>query len=433
VVDLVWLLVAGACWLTAGYRLAVAIRREPTADQLTLVVGLALLATAFTLQLPAIRAPIDRIAARPELGQHLAQLLVLGAAFCGQAFLVFISNRLRKAWPMVRRRALAFGMAAVFMVVLFHGAPTDVPILRPEALSARGPGAAYLALYAGYIGFSAADITRLVWRYARWTDGDFLRLGLQLISAGGIVSLAYATAKVVFAMLRTYKIPSLLPVEIAVVSPLMVAAGTLFTVGLILPSWGSRVPGLPRLVGRLASLRNYRLLRPLWTAVVQSAPEIALTGSPPGLRARLYRRVIEINDGLLLLRPYRDPAIRERVTARAGGVLDDVALEAVAEAATIAVALRAKRRGEHKGGPGPASHGSTIPREGDLDREVHRLRLIAQAFVHSPVVAAVVKEDESDRMTRLVPQRAPAAVEQGRAVDPRGTEPAGEDQGAAPT
>ena len=68
------------------------------------------------------------------------------------------------------------------------------------------------------------------------------------------------------------------------------------------------------LVRHVAALRTYRQLYPLWRSYYEAEPSIALDGATAespfaaaGLRdiePRLYRRVIEIRDGMLAVRRY---------------------------------------------------------------------------------------------------------------------------------
>jgi hypothetical protein len=91
--------------------------------------------------------------------------------------------------------------------------------------------------------------------------------------------------------------------------------------------------------------RTYRRLAPLWEALTAEMPQIALDDRPPligsrysteGLEFALYRRVIEIHDGRLALRPYlpeRNISPKHEASA------------AHAEAASIAAALKNLRLG----------------------------------------------------------------------------------------
>jgi hypothetical protein len=127
-------------------------------------------------------------------------------------------------------------------------------------------------------------------------------------------------------------------------SVLLAATVFVMATGLLWPAVGEWP-----LVRRLSALRTYRQLYPLWRSYYEAEPSIALDGSAneSGLRdieLRLYRRVIEIRDGMLAVRPYangrtRDLAQRE---AHSAGLRDP---DLVAEAAWLEVGRRAKMRG----------------------------------------------------------------------------------------
>jgi hypothetical protein len=145
-------------------------------------------------------------------------------------------------------------------------------------------------------------------------------------------------------------------------------------------TWGRALEALQR---AWRQWRSYRDLHPLWSVLHQSVPQIAL--SPPrGLRHqigfRLYRRVIEIRDGELALRPYLYAAVAEAAAsaaAKSGLSADD--LDTMVEATVLAAALQAKqaeRRARHSTSCTP-----TLPGIGlDLHREIASLRRVSRAF-----------------------------------------------------
>jgi hypothetical protein len=105
----------------------------------------------------------------------------------------------------------------------------------------------------------------------------------------------------------------------------MVVAALLVTVGSTLPSWGpARRLSHPR--HTVERLIIYLRLRPLWRDLVRVLPQVrGPVPVPWSIRSPLYRRVIEILDGLLLLRPHMDPQIAQLAPGRAalGGRPDD--------------------------------------------------------------------------------------------------------------
>jgi hypothetical protein len=111
------------------------------------------------------------------------------------------------------------------------------------------------------------------------------------------------------------------------------------------------------------------------------------------LNIRLYRRVVEIRDGLLTLRQYVDSQVREDTVAlgRSAGLHDDE-LDVVAEAATVAAAMRAKEQG-HAMVEGDVV--AAAPADSDLTAEAAYLTRLSRAYRSSPVVRTML--DRTDR------------------------------------
>jgi hypothetical protein len=146
--------------------------------------------------------------------------------------------------------------------------------------------------------------------------------------------------------------------------------------------------------------RAHRLLYPLWRDLYEATPDIAL--DPPrsayadaltfrDLDLRLYRRVMEIQDGVAMLQRYNTVALRDRARAvcdTVGIVKNDVPV--CVEAIVWAAAVRAKRRGWHV----PVSVVTPVTRSGsDVDAELHYLQRVARAYQRlAPRAAPLVDE-----------------------------------------
>ncbi|MES4906555.1 MULTISPECIES: MAB_1171c family putative transporter [unclassified Streptomyces] len=200
----------------------------------------------------------------------------------------------------------------------------------------------------------------------------------------------------------------------------------------------------------LRAYRRYRALEPLWSALHAAAPGIALRARtrrlswlpPRSAEFALYRRVIEIRDGYLALRPYAAPAgpAAEAGTADGGnsgedaGVVGETEVEqaraAEAEAAAVAAAIVAARSGVRHGGPAPAgaatnsattsaansaasptSGPAVRPVRGTVEAEAAWLVRVADAFARSaaerPVRAGVPAELRLSRGRERAPASAP--------------------------
>jgi hypothetical protein len=165
---------------------------------------------------------------------------------------------------------------------------------------------------------------------------------------------------------------------------------------------------LPNVVGRLSGawhwstdLRRHQRLRPLWQALYHAAPEIALVPPAPALLDaidprnvpfRLYRRVIEIRDGQLAVRPYAHPAAYELATrlSRQAGLVDD-ALDATVEAAVLSTAIIAKAADRQCP---PSCDLPPIPTRDHphLVGEISWLTKVAHALHGSPIVATTIAQ-----------------------------------------
>jgi hypothetical protein len=130
-------------------------------------------------------------------------------------------------------------------------------------------------------------------------------------------------------------------------------------------------------------------LRPLWALLLDGAPDVRLPPQPGtrlAARYRLHRRVVEIRDAQLALRPFRDGrAAAEAAAAALLAGLPQDERDAVIEAAMIVSALGARRNGAAPGSSPDAGHG--LPEPGnDLESEAGRLLLVSRAVRRSPIV-----------------------------------------------
>jgi len=134
----------------------------------------------------------------------------------------------------------------------------------------------------------------------------------------------------------------------------------------------------------------YWRLYPLWHLLRQAVPEIELPLGPGmrwNIRYRLHRRIIEIRDALLVLRPYSIRIIIKLATAMAReSGLSAEQISAVAEAAMIVSALRSRRCGWISP-PGRVPRGHTGPLTGnDMQAEAASLLLVCHAVRRSQIV-----------------------------------------------
>ncbi|MFE3179650.1 DUF6545 domain-containing protein [Streptomyces violascens] len=103
---------------------------------------------------------------------------------------------------------------------------------------------------------------------------------------------------------------------------------------------------------------------------------------PGNITYRLYREVIEIQDGLLALRPYMDPAATETAREAAGRAgLTGSDLQAAVQAAMLDQALRAKGAAPGKRtGEAQATRDPYLSRSSHYTAEATWLLSVARAF-----------------------------------------------------
>jgi hypothetical protein len=356
--------------MVLAWALFVSRRRPEDAARRSLRFAVLALAVALTLLSPAVSAAVGQLSGVPGLPRLLGHGSVLAVAWAVQGFLGHLAGTGRPS----RGHAWWIGGAfAVMCVVLWH--EPGLPDTSPWVV---GYWTAYLAGQAPVF----SNVIRVGRRHARSATDPVARVGVRLIVLGTATALLYLTNKVIY--LAAHQVD----VEYA-------AGGTFFARA-VLPA-ASHVlvlvgAGLPALAGWLRRYRTYQELRPLWRALYRASPAIALdpptctvldTLVPRDLHLRLYRRVIEIRDGLLVLQPYRDPAVAAdaREDAARAGIRDE-RLEAVVEAATVAAALRARA-----GGTAPAAAAAPVPITGgrDLDSDTAFLSRVARAYRHREV------------------------------------------------
>ncbi|MEU0797203.1 MAB_1171c family putative transporter [Amycolatopsis sp. NPDC005961] len=305
------------------------------------VLGLAVSQTAL---IPAVR-DLTRALGVPSIELLIAHLAMVGAVWAGAQVLLRLHGL-----PAAARRYTAWALAGgAAMVVTFALAPNVMP-QSPFVME-------YCIAYAVALLPEFAVIGRLCLQDARKAPDRILRTGLGLVVAGIVAAAAYMVIRTVIA--------------ISARAPFDFDYGKGFLLSKALPTTAHLLVlvgvGVPAVAGLLRRRRQYRRLGPLWLALYRAEPAIAL--EPPRTtvfptRLHLYRRVIEIRDGLLVIRPYR--------TGSATGERQ--------EAAEILAALRAREDGlpplspemTVQGGQDFGSDTEYLCRVADVFREISR-------------------------------------------------------------
>lgn len=352
--PLLYPLAAVVAWTACGLKLRLLSRNGRSAPLVAVAVACALLATAFSTATSVNLMPGVWGRVNGFFGADFSSLI---EHICVMAFSTSILVLLVIwAYPPEAARVRTRRLLAVVAVTL--GATVTLYLLaKPGYTSSLGTAwetvsplyVAYLLLYLLVFTAMLVEIVRLCRRYARLLGPSWLRHSLRLTASGAAVGMGYTIG-------RSLQVAAgQLDVHVrglAAVAHLSAAFGAILVMaGLSAPSWG---PAVSSLMTWTRGLRSYRRLRPLWLALCQAEPQIALAVPSAGrwgwttwpmrdLDLRLARRVVEIRDGRLAIHDWFDArvaeAAREHFLAR-GLTGDDLA--AAVEAAVLRAALTAK-------------------------------------------------------------------------------------------
>jgi hypothetical protein len=351
-----------ALWTVAIVRL-VALTRTPTQRHLS--IGLVAFAVACTLELDPVAQRLTGIPGASPNVAHLAKhMAAVVAALAVSAVVQALASR---DTGHQARRIVALSSASGALIVLFAIAPVhDEPRDGLTAAAAGEPTLlAYWAVYTAVIGAVCLGIARVAFNSVRMFHASSLRTGMRWMGAGAVIALTYCAHKAFFLVVASLD-PGRYDVAVMerVQSTLLALTMFAFVVGLTIPT----ITQWP-LIRHVNAYLNYRRLYPLWQAYLQSEPGIALgeTGRSVDVEMRLYRRMVEIRDGMIAVRPFGDARVRDVALHEAQqGLHEDSDL--LAEAAWLEVARRAKLRGDT-----PASESSVVLTGGDTMTEELRI------------------------------------------------------------
>ncbi|MEV4824523.1 MAB_1171c family putative transporter [Micromonospora sp. NPDC049274] len=377
-----------AGWTALGYVVRLQ-RQHPSHARRAICLGLGAFAAGITVAIPPIATAIDQVTGLPNLAKVMAHAGALTIYANAEIMLLHFALPTAAAAARARRWIWVTAGAFVIMVGLFAYTLTyDDPVRLTVEYATDPVVTAYLLIFL-LLGLFAycIDIARLCWSYAKICGRPWLRRGLRITAVGAAFALLYSTNKIGY--LVAYWAGYQPAGERQIAAVLVTIAALLITIGLTMPAWGPTL----KISRRWEDYHSYRRLEPLWRDLVAAFPELELdpTLRRPLTAARgtdyaLTRRVAEIRDGRLALRPYMDvsvTALAERFAEQAGLTAEE--RQSVAEAAHLACALRRHDAGLPATDPQPANE---LHRpDGGYAGEVAWLTLITDAYVHSPMVA----------------------------------------------
>jgi hypothetical protein len=373
------LIAAAVAWIAVLVRAPGTWRRSGSPARRALWLALLFLALGWILRVPAGYRALDEFTHVGNLAQVVGDGLALATACAILAMLIFqTSSGSDKASRRVLVRIGVLGVVLVAMGVSFDVAPLNRETFEFVTTYRTTPGfLAYELPYLAFLSYAFYDLTRLCRRYAQLSDRRYLKAGMRLIQAAGVLGIVYVMLRIAYLVAvqvaPTVDLSAYEPVSKLIVAVLSILA----IVGAVLPAAGPRVE----------NYRAHRELYPLWSAMHKAEPAIALDAPQSAgrdrlrvrdLGYRLHRRVIEIRDGQLALRPYRRTDVA--LAARRHGQqrqLSGEDLEATVEAATLSAAVKDKAAG--RGAP-PGSSARTSSGGTRLSEEISWLRKVSRSF-----------------------------------------------------
>ncbi|MFC9227478.1 MAB_1171c family putative transporter [Streptomyces decoyicus] len=282
-----------------------------------------------------------------------------------------------------RHTALVFGTAAMVITVLValdaHAPPHARNMIAPSPAAPGVPDLYWWVFFSFHL--VADSICGFVcWSYGRPGTPRLLRYGLRLFGTGMLLADLLWVLKLAYLHTRSAALAPLF-------SPVTGVEAVFMAVGVALPV-------LAQARDRWRDGRSYQELAPLWLDLTTAAPDVILgpnqrlQGMAIPLQLRLYRRVIEIRDAMIVLRNYVTPAALHLAHQHiAGQALPSHSGDAHVTACWLTAALHAKDNGN---APQPQTANLTGPTANDLTDEINHLLQIAEAY-KSPAVHAYKK------------------------------------------
>ncbi|WP_370948115.1 MAB_1171c family putative transporter [Amycolatopsis sp. cg5] len=277
--------------------------RDPALVTLCLVFAATML--GFTVSVPSVAKLVAAAVGLTGGTFVVGTCLVLLLVTCEQILLTYWTTDGRDAKRKVWTRLLIGGSVVLGLILTFvvgkHATGGRPPVfLDPPFFDS------YLLGYVAAYTIAEIRIARLCHRHGRNAERRWLRLGLFTVAIGAALTLGNSVTRA----------GDVLAAHTGLDMTVADQIGGLFGgIGAILKLTGWLLPGIAPSAGWLAGYRDHLRLRPLWLALCEAYPHIALDGPKPlladllsvrDMKFKTYRRVIEIRDGILALRPYMD-------------------------------------------------------------------------------------------------------------------------------
>ncbi|MCK2243706.1 MULTISPECIES: MAB_1171c family putative transporter [unclassified Crossiella] len=359
-------------------------------------------AAGFLVAVPIVGVNLNWLTGIPSLSVIVLGVTTMAWVASGQTMLLYWRHSPDRAWRIARWIIAIYGVIAVAQVTLFilGGPPADLHLEFLVVYPAAPFFGEQMALHFLSYTVGMVSLAYMCWKWSteQTTVGRvWLRRGLRFTAAGFLVAVGFGAVTFVSIIATWFDLDwSLLSTKVG--PTLNILSAPLVIVGMSIPVWGPKLPGsLQRLAGYPAAYRAYRRLRPLWQALLPIDTAMVHPYRSVADRfqfdLRLLWRMIEINDWLQVLQPYRAAPVAAAISER----LDTTGLTrtrvlSLQEAAEIQAALATYRRGNPSvDASARPVHGATEPAHHAFASERAYLLSIASVFhdrrVHDALAA----------------------------------------------
>ncbi|WDZ82717.1 MAB_1171c family putative transporter [Micromonospora cathayae] len=374
-----------------------ALRRDPSNPKIQASLGICLgCGFAVTAGWAPVHSLIDGVSGVPNLAKPVEHGSALITATAIQFLFLHLGDP-HRARRLMRRRLVFFAVVLTVMITMFlaAGFTESEPLHFAERYGDMPQVIVYMLAFLAYLGTSVLDILRMSLGYARYA-GTRLKIVMRLLSAGAVFGAAFVAHKALFLALKLAGVAPPWPEPVVTQGLITMSVGLICSSFVLATVWRT-VDGVRAWPRRRAM---YRDLHPLWYLLYRAVPSIALHAPRRprrnpwwvwGVGPRLYRRCVEIGDGLQALGPRdaRVAAVARRRAVEAGW--DDVRATAAGEAAAILAAVRRLEQGRvtaQEVEPGLEPLSGRLA-HADVDADARRLASISTALREDLVRDAV--------------------------------------------
>lgn len=305
---------------------------------------------AATLTLLGVNFTINVVpGASPPVELLMINLLALATGFAKIGFFLSVVHG-RDAAHRISRQAVLVGVVAIAASAAWALAPAELRAVLPGPEAAGHPtGLLFSLTVTAYLGYVSLRTVIWVIHLVPLAHRRVLRVSLVIIGIGGAAHLVNSVLSPITSISLFVSGRSVVP-NLGIYGALLSAIGfASLIIGALIPIVAGVIQEVP-IMRRRRAISN--ALEPLFSALQAAFPELSLPMRAPGPSHTLYRRTVEIRDGLVLLSPYydRDVAAAAEESSRSAGESDD-AMRVSVHAALVTAALEAHRSGARPDNP----------------------------------------------------------------------------------